>query len=476
MIIQAGGEWALALWHLVDEVRLELLLFAGFWLVVGALDELVIDAIWAWLRLTRRATTPRVAMAPGRELSGRIVLFVPAWREARVIGAMLRHTLDAWPQRDLLVYAGCYQNDPDTQAAILSVRDSRLRMVVNERDGPTTKGDCLNRLWRAMCDEERASGVRVRAVLLHDAEDMVHPLALQLIDSALDEADFVQIPVRPEPQPRSVWIAGHYTDEFTDSHARLMVVRNWLGVGIPAAGVGCAFSRDALERVARQRGANARNIQPFAPDSLTEDYELGLRIGSEGKGGRFLRARATDGSLIATRCYFPDRLYAAVRQKTRWLRGIAFDGWDRLGWSTDPLECWMRMRDRRGPLTAFVLAAAYLLIVAQALLWIGGASGLYTGRPLPPLAVTLLALTTAAFIWRTLLRAALTAREYGWHEGGAAVLRIPIANVIAIMASLRAMFSYVCSLFGRRQRWDKTEHDIHPAEVLGDGLTPGQAS
>ena len=106
-----------------------------------------------------------------------------------------------------------------------------------------------------MREDEAASGRRFRAVLLHDAEDMVHPEALSLIDAALDDADFAQIPVRPELQPGSSWVGNHYVDEFTDAHAREMVVRGRLGAGLPAAGVGCAFARNALERVAELRGA-----------------------------------------------------------------------------------------------------------------------------------------------------------------------------------------------------------------------------
>jgi adsorption protein B len=59
-------------------------------------------------------------------------------------------------------------------------------------------------------------------------------------------------------------------------------------------------------------------------------------------------------------------LGAAVRQKTRWMHGIAYQGWDRLGWSGRLGERWMRLRDRSGPLTALVLAAAFAGIVTWA--------------------------------------------------------------------------------------------------------------
>ncbi|MDT0574631.1 glycosyl transferase family protein [Croceicoccus sp. F390] len=464
-----GG--ASALFAALDLIRVELLLFAGFWFVIGAIDELALDAAWLVLRLTGKAQTPRLFEPLSPQLAAPIALFVPTWREARVIGPMVRHTLAAWPHAQLRVYVGVYRNDPETARAVrlAAAGDTRVRLVVNGRNGPTTKGDCLNAIFRAMRRDEEAERFRFRAVILQDAEDMVHPQGLSLIDRGLDTADFVQLPVRPEPQARSTWIAGHYTDEFTEAHAREMVVRDRLQAGIPAAGVGCAFDRNALDRLVLARDGQAGG-EPFTPDAMTEDYELGMTIGranrnGPGRGGRFLRVRAADGSLIATRSPFPHRLDAAVRQKARWLQGIAFDGWDRLGWSMHPAELWMRMRDRRGPLVAVVLAVAYMVLLLSLVLAVAQWAGWHQQAPLPPVIVWMLVITTIAFVWRALVRFAMVSHEYGVLEGVTAVLRIPLANIIAIIAARRALFRYIGTLFGKPAQWEKTEHDYHPSEV-----------
>ncbi|WP_144097717.1 glycosyl transferase family protein [Croceicoccus sediminis] len=456
------------LFTLLEGVRLELLLFAGFWFLLGALDELLVDLAWFWLLLTGRARSPRLERPATEELSAPIALFVPAWREAKVIGPMIRATLARWPHADLRVYAGCYINDPETRAAMEAggAGDPRLTIVVNEVPGPTTKGQCLNRLYRQMREDEVRSGIRFRAVLLHDAEDLVHPDALTLIDRALADADFVQVPVRPELQDDSPWIGNHYADEFTDAHAREMVVRDRLGAALPAAGVGCAFGRDALEHVAQRRSGD-RQGSPFDPAAMTEDYELGMLIGRREnwpgcKGGRFLRVRASDGSLVATRAYFPGTLDTSVRQKARWVHGIAFDGWDQLGWSARPVELWMRLRDRRGPLVALVLAAAYLLVLLTGVLWLADVMGWYPAGRLPVLVYWVLIVTTATFAWRAVVRAVVVGREYGWGEAIPAILRIPVGNVIAIIATRVALVRYVKALRGEPARWDKTEHDRHP--------------
>ncbi len=446
----------------------ELLLFAAFWFVLSAVDEAAVDVSWLWLRLNGQGNAGRVPQGLAESpLLGPAAIFVPAWREDDVIGAMVSHTLQAWRQRDFTLYIGCYRNDPATVAAAAASAggDSRVRIVLTGHDGPTTKADCLNRLYAALRGDEARRGVMFRHVILHDSEDMVHPAALAVMDRALAEVDFVQLPVRPEPQPKSRWIAGHYSDEFTEAHAKTLVVRDALGAAIPAAGVGCGFSREALAHLASLRMATGES-GPFASDCLTEDYELGLLISRNGGRSRFLRMRDGDGQLVATRSYFPATLETAVRQKGRWIHGIALQGWERLGWKGRPVDIWMALRDRRGPLTAIVLAAAYLLVVIEGILGLARLAGWQDGLAPTPLLRFMIFASFVSFAWRMGFRFAFTAREYGVVEGLRSVLRIPIANFIAILAGRRALLAYVRSLGGGEVSWDKTVHGIHPATPI----------
>jgi adsorption protein B len=189
-------------------------------------------------------------------LRKKTAVFLPAWQESGVVDQTIRHMLHAWPQRELMLYVGCYRNDPETISAAMAAAagDGRVRVVVHDRDGPTTKADCLNRLYAALAADERRRGTNFANIVLHDAEDMVHPAALAVIDQALEGNDFVQLPVRPEPYAASRWIAGHYADEFAEAHAKTLVVRDAVGAALPAAGVGCGFSRAALEHLCEARG------------------------------------------------------------------------------------------------------------------------------------------------------------------------------------------------------------------------------
>ena len=446
-------------------VEHELLLFAGFFFLLGAIDELSMDLAWFWLRLTGRAQTPVLDRADIRHriLSGRAAVLVPAWQEADVIADTLVHALAVWPQANLRIYVGVYRNDPATlEAAVRGAQgDARVRIVVHDRDGPSTKADCLNRLFAALRQDEMREGCEARMVVLHDAEDMVDPAALGLLDRAIGHAQFVQLPVQPVPRAGARWIGSHYCEEFAEAHAKSMVVRDAIGVSLPAAGVGCAFDRGMLAEIARRSGRDA----PFDEDSLTEDYELGIKVTSLGGRSRFLRVRGDDGHLVATRAYFPERLGPAVRQKARWMHGIALQGWDRLGWTGGAAERWMRLRDRRGPLSALVLFSGYALMVLT--MFLASLDLVGVGTPLQPsgLLLALLAINVASFAWRAFMRFTFTRVEYGWREGLRAVARIPLANVISIMAGYRALFAYGRTLRGEAARWEKTAHDAHPART-----------
>jgi adsorption protein B len=77
-------------------------------------------------------------------------MLVPAWDESAVIASMLRATVARVDYADYRIFVGHYRNDPATAAAIASVDDPRIEPVQIDRDGPTTKADCLNQLYGIM--------------------------------------------------------------------------------------------------------------------------------------------------------------------------------------------------------------------------------------------------------------------------------------------------------------------------------------
>lgn len=439
-------------------VMREAALFAAVGFLLLGLGDIAIDLIWlgrtSWRRMFRRrwGVACAASLAPPAE-TGRIAVFVPAWDEAAVIANMLDHARTAFGTADWRLYVGAYPNDPATIAAVRPFADDRIRLIVNPAPGPTSKADCLNRLWDAMRADEAAEGARCTAVVLHDAEDVVHSAELGVFAALIERFDLVQLPVVPLIDPQSRWIGGHYADEFAEAHGKELVVREALGAALPSAGVGCAISRNALDRLAAAHGV------PFDPSSLTEDYELGLRLRAMGGRAAFVRLPAGRGRpIVSTRGYFPSTLEAAVAQKSRWMAGIALAGWDRLGWRGGLAERWMRLRDRRAVLAALILFAAYVALVLWGLLY---AMEQFAGRamqPIPAFLSLLLAINLGLLVWRLAMRFGFVARAYGWREGLRALPRVVIANIIAMLAARRAVTRY---LTGRRTgmtAWGKTAH------------------
>jgi adsorption protein B len=449
---------------LLTRATAELALFAGVGFVLFGVNDLLVDLIYfarvIWRRLTVYTRHPRAyaSFFVFNKNPGFIAILVPAWDEAAVIAPMLKATLNRIDYEDYRIFVGHYRNDPATAAAIASVGHPRIESVLVDVDGPTTKADCLNHLYDALVVYELAAGRSAKAVVLHDAEDVVHRYELRTFDGLIDRAAVIQLPVLPLPDPHSKWISGHYCDEFAEAHIKELVVREAVGAAIPLAGVGCAIARKPLAQLAAMHDG-----RPFAGVSLTEDYEVGLQLGALGLKTMFVRIPAgpNERGVVSSRGHFPATLGASVRQKARWLGGIALSGWDRLGWQGGLGERWMRMRDRRGPIAALLLVAAYLAAFLWLQVWIADALGAPLHLSFDPMLIHLLRINASLLAWRVLMRVCFTTSAYGLAEGLRSIPRLIVGNVIAMLAAARALSLH---LGGGATRWDKTQH-IFPAEL-----------
>jgi adsorption protein B len=449
---------------IMGRIAAELALFAGAGFLLFAANDVLVDVIYFTRRLWRGLTVytryPRVFASyfVFEKNPGFLAVLVPAWDESTVIAPMLKAMLDRIDYDDYRIFVGHYRNDPATAAAIASVADPRLEPVPVDADGPTTKADCLNHLYDALVAHEAATGRSAKAVVLHDAEDVVHPYELRIFDGLIDRAALIQLPVHPLPDPHSRWISGHYCDEFAEAHAKELVVREAIGAAIPLAGVGCAVARKPLAQLAAMQDG-----KPFAGSSMAEDYELGLRLGALGLKTMFVRIHARPGerAVVSSRGHFPSTLGGAVRQKARWLGGIALTGWDRLGWRGGLGERWMRMRDRRGPLAALLLLAAYSAALLWSQIWLAEALGAPVDARLDPTLVILLTINAWLLAWRVVMRAYFTASAYGATEGLLSIPRMFVGNLIAVLAAARAISLH---MGGGAKRWDKTAH-MFPAQL-----------
>lgn len=463
-------------------------------ILLSSVDDLFID-VWFWTRkLYRRVTVERrYAPLTVEQLYARdeqpIAIMVPAWHEQDVIAAMIEDLVRVLDYRAYTVFVGTYQNDAATIAEVERMRHryKHLHRVEVPHDGPTCKADCLNWLVQAIMHYEFEAGIEFAGIVMHDSEDVLHPVELKFFNYLLPRKDMIQLPVASLERHWFELVAGTYMDEFAEWHAKDLVVRESLAGAVPSAGVGTCFSRRAMRALVEQT-----EQQPFNTESLTEDYDIGARILKLGMQSIFplfpveftTRRKGWFGlgpereirmtMPLCVREFFPDTFRTAYRQRARWTLGIGLQGWALTGWSGSLANRYLLLRDRKGVVTAFVGMLAYLL-AGQFMLFAAASYFRIATRFFPSPFIdsgwlqALLIANSIALMLRVTQRIIFTTRLYGWEHGVLAVPRMVIGNVINFMAVSRAWRLFIVhALTGRRLAWDKTMHDFPSNEGLRD--------
>jgi adsorption protein B len=438
--------------HAIDDFVLWLIAPLAIAFLIGGIDDVAIDFAWiyAWmadlLTIRRREFRRRPSAPPVS-----IAILVPLWKEHQVITRMLEHNLAAIRYPCYHIFAGIYANDPETEEAVAAVSEKypNVHLAVCPHGGPTSKADCLNWIYQHVGLYEEQNDISFEIVVTHDAEDIIHPEELNWINAYAVHYDFIQIPVLALATPFWAFTHGVYCDEFAEYHTRDMVVRSRFGCFVPGAGVGTGYRREALEALARTSGNRV-----FEPLGLTEDYETGLRLYRLGFRQIFVPLTRLDRrgkDFVATREYFPRSWGTALRQRTRWVTGIALQGWERFGWSGRVSEIYWLWRDRKG------LIASPLGVVANAVFFYGLATALW--KRFTPLDVALTSATFSLQIWRMAIRMGCAARVYGPLFALGVPVRALYANVLNAAATGAAVAQYtIAKIRGRPLRWLKTEH------------------
>ena len=352
-------------------------------LVVGALimlfsiDDLLVDG-WFWTREIYRGLVirPRYKPLPESALHERaqqpLAIMIPSWQEDAVIGAMIENTVQVLDYENYRIFVGTYPNDAATIAEVERARRRHKRVVrvQTPHSGPTSKADCLNHILAAIRQEELDTGREYAGVVMHDCEDVLHPLELKFFNYLLPRKDMIQLPVVALERGLSELIAGTYMDEFAEWHAKDLVVRESFAGTVPSAGVGTCFSHKAIVELRNGKG------QPFNTKTLTEDYDVGERLAAKGLRAIIARydvdyrvrgqGRDADADAegyvtvrmpLCVREYFPNTFHTARRQKARWMIGIALQGWTQLGWTKSFRTNYFLARDRKALLSAPLVVA-----------------------------------------------------------------------------------------------------------------------
>lgn len=441
-------------------------------ILVNQLDELFMDANYFLRGLHRYAKRTVSRRELETVVQKRIAILVPAWKEAEVIEEMLEHNLRTLSyDRDRYdIFCGTYANDPETQAKVdvVARRAPNIHKVVVPHDGPTSKADCLNWVYQGIVLEEQRRGERFDILLMADAEDLIHPLSLRLYSILVPDWDFVQTPVFSLALSPRAFVAGTYIDEFAEHHLKDMLVRQAIGGLVPSAGVGSAFSRKAFEEIAAAYGQ-----RPFNTESLTEDYELGMKFRLANKRVCFAcrtldvndqKALEPSEEYIATREFFPDDFRASIRQRSRWILGITLQTWEQIGWKGPPPVLYCLWRDRKALFTNVLLLCAYVLVTYIVVhkvisLALGSPWSFESVCPKGSTLAVVLRINLYMLLWRASMKGWLVGRLYGFVQGVLSVPRMVVGNVISLAATTRAVHQYVGHrITGKPLRWLKTAH------------------
>lgn len=451
--------------------------FVAVLLLMSGIDDLFLDLYYWFFRIVHpkkinryRLEDPALLVATEEKP---IAMFIPAWHEYDVIDKMLLNTCRTIEYANYDIFVGVYPNDPRTVAKVeeVAVQYPHVHAILTGHEGPSTKADNLNDLFQGLIRFENKTGKRFEIVVMHDAEDIIHPMSLKIHNYFIPKYDMVQLPVFPLAAPSGKVVHWTYADEFAENHSKDMVTRQLYSSFIPSAGVGTGYNRWLIEFAGT---SFARNI--FRKSSLTEDYDIALRL-AMGKASLLYLYRPFDIN-VCTQAYFPDRFWAAIRQKTRWLIGICLQSWKNVGWIGDFKFRFTLYRDRKALVTNIVNALAYFVFV-YVLMYELARLGYAGDSLLPPLVSTtspiwpVIVVNTGFMFWRFFHRALSVGRVYGWWQGLLSILRFPIGNLINSYATARGISQFaLATLNDRTVQWDKTSHTFPSDHLTQNGRTP----
>ncbi|MBI5402328.1 MAG: glycosyltransferase [Ignavibacteriae bacterium] len=233
-----------------------LLWVTAIMLVISGLDDMYMDLLYWIYRKKYKDKMPDFNEMFDKDEKP-IAIILGAWKESSVIGRTLSYAVRNLKYNNYRFFVGVYPNDPDTIRIVkeISKKDSRVIACINPQNGPTTKADNLNSLYAGLCEYEKVYG-EFEIVLVHDAEDFMHPYALKLYNFLIGYKGYhgVQIPVIPIKSKLGGIFHRTYCDAFAEVHTKDMIVREAMDTFIPFSGTGMGFHRKAIYYLEKNNG------------------------------------------------------------------------------------------------------------------------------------------------------------------------------------------------------------------------------
>lgn len=434
------------------------------------LDDMFVDV----LALFVKAWPGKITQDEFDRMNGldqkRIAIVIANWHESDVLERMVAGNIKNIDYQNYEIILGVYPNDFETKRVAIAAEKKyrNVRVIVNEMNGPTSKGQMINQMVRNIDNYNRSFKSRpYDIVITHDAEDVIHRYALKLINLRSLESDFIQIPVFSLETPLSKLTAGIYMDEFTDSHTKNLLVRDHYKAGVPSAGVGTAVSRSAISKL-----LEFQNGYFLKENTLTEDYFLGLTCYDLNIKAHFIAeyfeyVDAKTGELtrdyVATRELFPQKMKASIKQKTRWIMGICLQSFEQESRTSKNLfGAYFLWRDRKGLWSAplFVSTLIFTVYFLGAFL-ITGVWPRLEHEPYNDILVFLMWTNLVVAVLRIVERFILVSKVYNFATASLVPVRWVLSNFINNIATFNAVYQWTRSkIKGEAPKWSKTDHII----------------
>lgn len=364
-----------------------------------------------------------------------VSLIVALYGEAGIAPRLIRRleALD-WPRDRLDVVIAVEADDAPTRAALAGASlPAWMRVIVVPPGHPRTKPRALNYAL-GLC--------RGSIIGVYDAEDAPAPDQIRRVVERFHTApprvaclqgvlDFYNA--------RQNWLSRCFTFDYAAWFRVVLPGLARLGMPLPLGGTTVFFRRAALEEVGAWDAWN-----------VTEDADLGMRLHRRGYRTELIASITMEEA----NC----RLWAWVRQRSRWLKGYM------VTWAVHmrhPVRLWHDL----GPRGFLGFQVLFLATVSQFLLapllwsfWIATAGLPHPAGALPAwtlsIFVVIFVLTEVANLWIFLI----ARRRRGGGVARPWVLTLPVYYMLGSIASFKALAEVALRPF----YWDKTAHGLTP--------------
>jgi hypothetical protein len=205
-----------------------------------------------------------------------------------------------------------------------------------------------------------------------------------------------------------------------------------------------------------------RKVEIFNDSNLTEDYELGLRFYKLGFKTAFINMTTNSKDVmarIATSEYFPNTFWGAVKQRSRWIAGIAFQNWKIHKWKGSLKTKYFLFRDRKSLISAIGILLSNIVFAYFVVYLASITFNFQFTIPLIEKGAVLWYLMLGTFFFmvsRLIHRFAFTYNWYGLRYAIFSIVRLPFDNIINIFATARAFKVYQTNK--KKVVWDSTDH------------------